>query len=147
MIERFWESKTLGEMNDQEWESLCDGCARCCMLKLEDEDSGEIAYTSVVCRYLNHQSCKCTRYPDRHELVPDCVELDAETALQFTWLPVTCAYRTLAEGRSLEWWHPLVSGSRSTVHEAGISVRGKIVSEHHVHPDEIEEHVITWIEI
>ena len=147
MSERFWESKSLAEMDDAEWESLCDGCARCCMLKLEDEDSGQIAYTSIVCRYLDQDSCTCTHYPERHELVPDCVELDAAAALKFTWLPLTCAYRRLAEGQPLQWWHPLISGSSETVHEAGISVRGKIISEQHIHPDEIEEHVITWVEV
>ncbi|MBV1906448.1 MAG: YcgN family cysteine cluster protein [Pseudomonadales bacterium] len=146
MNTRFWETKTLSEMSAEEWESLCDGCARCCMIKLEDEDTQEIVYTSLVCKYLNQQSCRCTRYPDRHELVSDCVELNADLALEFSWLPKTCAYRVLAEGRSLEWWHPLVSGSGKTVHKAGISVRGKTISEHHVHPDAMEEHIINWIE-
>ena len=142
----FWETKTLTEMNDEEWESLCDGCARCCLHKLEDADTGEVHYTRVVCRYLDEATCRCTEYQDRNRLVPMCVWLTPETAHEFAWLPDTCAYRRLAEGKGLDWWHPLVSGRPETVVEAGISVRGRCLSEEHVHPDGFEEHIIRWVE-
>ena len=138
---RFWERKTLAEMDAQEWESLCDGCARCCAIKLEDETTGEVVTTRVVCRLLDLESCRCTRYPERHRLVPDCVRLTAETVASFAWLPSSCAYRRLAEGRGLAWWHPLVSGDPDTVVDAGISVRGSVVSEREIHPQDIVEHV------
>ena len=132
-------------MSVEEWESLCDGCARCCLHKLEDEDSDEIFYTAVVCRYMD-ENCHCTEYKERSVLVPDCVHLTPVAALDYKWLPKTCAYRTVAEGRELLWWHPLVSGSTETVHEAGISIQDKCVSELHVHPDSLEDQVITWVE-
>lgn len=142
----FWKEKSLAEMSRQEWESLCDGCARCCLHKLEDEDSGEVHYTSVVCKYLDESTCRCTSYQDRHSLVPDCVWLTPDTVEAFRWLPTTCAYRLVAEGKDLAWWHPLVSGRAESVQEAGISVRGKCVSEEHVHPDNFEENIIRWVE-
>lgn len=142
----FWKEKSLTEMSRQEWESLCDGCARCCLHKLEDEDSGEVHYTSVVCKYLDESTCRCTSYQDRHSLVPDCVWLTPDTVEAFRWLPTTCAYRLVAEGKDLAWWHPLVSGRAESVQEAGISVRGKCVSEEHVHPDNFEENIIRWVE-
>ncbi len=148
MTERpFWQRLTLAEMSDVQWESLCDGCARCCLIKLEDEDTREVAYTRVVCGLLDVERCRCTRYPDRHLLVPDCVELGPDQAAAFRWLPTTCAYRTLAEGRDLANWHPLVSGDPETVHRAGISVRGRVLSEDHVHPEGLDEHIIRWVEI
>ncbi len=147
MAERpFWERLTLAEMSDAQWESLCDGCARCCLIKLEDEDSGEVAYTGVACHLLDLDACRCTRYPERHELVPDCVRIGPEEASAFAWLPTTCAYRILAEGGDLPSWHPLVSGDPESVHRAGISIRGRALSEAHVHPDGLDEHVIRWVE-
>lgn len=142
----FWKTKTLTEMSPSEWESLCDGCARCCLHKLEDEDSEQVHYTAVVCRYLDESACRCTQYEARTRLVPDCVQLTPVGALDYSWLPSTCGYRTVAEGRELQWWHPLVSGSQESVHEAGISVRGKCVSEEYVHPDAYEEQIIHWVE-
>lgn len=142
----FWQDKALTDMTAQEWESLCDGCARCCLHKLEDEDSDEVFYTAVVCRYLDQSACRCTDYQNRSVLVPDCVHLTPVGALDYKWLPASCAYRTVAEGRDLEWWHPLVSGSADTVHEAGISIKGKCVPEQHVHPDSMEEQIITWVD-
>lgn len=141
----FWKTKALHEMTDAEWESLCDGCARCCLHKLEDADTGEVHYTAVVCRYLTDE-CRCSAYSERSRLVPDCVQLTPDRAHDFHWLPTTCAYRRLAEGKDLEWWHPLVSGRAESVHEAGISVQGKAISDEHVHPDAVEEHIIRWIE-
>ncbi len=142
----FWQQKSLEEMSKSEWESLCDGCGKCCLLKLEDEKSGEICYTKVVCRYLDMDKCGCNEYKDRHELVPECVWLKLEMIEQFHWLPMTCAYRLLSEGKPLPTWHPLVSGDANSVHEAGVSVRGRVLSEIYVHPDGLEEHIIHWVE-
>jgi uncharacterized cysteine cluster protein YcgN (CxxCxxCC family) len=144
--ERFWESKSLDELSSAEWEALCDGCGRCCLLKLEDEYSGELFHTSVICRYHDSERCRCTRYTERHRLVPDCVEVTPELARTAGWLPDTCAYRLLAQGRPLFAWHPLVSGDPDSVHRAGVSVRGKAVSETYVHPDELEEHLVHWLD-
>ncbi len=145
MTEPFWKTKSLQEMSQVEWESLCDGCARCCLHKLEDVDTGEVHYTSVVCRLMT-DDCRCSAYLDRTELVPDCVQLTPERTEEFEWLPTTCAYRMVYEGKDLAWWHPLVSGDPDTVHSAGISVKGKALSEDHVHPDAIDEHIIRWVE-
>ena len=142
----FWEDKALHELNQEEWESLCDGCARCCMIKIEDGSSGDVHYTSLTCQLLDLDTCRCTRYPERHELIADCVELTPDTAVRFDWLPVTCAYRRLARGQPLLWWHPLVSGDPQTVHEAGISVLGKTLPVDSVHEDERDLHIIRWIE-
>jgi len=125
----FWKRKAFAEMTRGEWESLCDGCARCCLAKLEDEDTGEIAYTNVACRLLDHETCRCTKYAERSRFVPDCVTLTPENVGLLRWMPSTCAYRLLAEGKDLPDWHPLVSGHPDSVHWAGISVRGRIVCE------------------
>ena len=142
----FWEEKTLAEMTEQEWESLCDGCARCCMIKLEDERSGEVRHTSLVCHLLDTGTCRCTRYEERHELVRDCIDFTADMVPVLGWLPVTCAYRRLAEGLPLPSWHPLLTGSADTVVEAGISVRDKVIPVQLVHEEEHHLHVIHWIE-
>ncbi|MEX2365650.1 MAG: YcgN family cysteine cluster protein, partial [Pseudohongiellaceae bacterium] len=139
MTEPFWKYKSLAEMTDDEWESLCDGCGRCCLHKLEDIDSGAIQYTSVVCRYMGDDG-GCMEYERRSELVPDCVVLSADRMEVFAWLPSTCAYRLIAEDKPLAWWHPLVSGDKQTVHEAGIAVAGRVISEIHVHEDDVEAH-------
>ena len=147
MTDAFWERKTLAEMNAAEWESLCDGCARCCAIKLEDAETGEVVTTGVVCRLLDLETCRCTRYAERHRLVEDCVHLDADAVQRFAWLPRSCAYRRLAEGRGLAWWHPLVSGDPATVVQAGISVRGNVVSEREVHPLDLVEHAaMRWVD-
>jgi len=142
----FWESVPLAEMSTAQWESLCDGCARCCLIKLEDADSGEVHHTALVCDLLDVDRCRCTRYPERHELVPDCIEFDAELVERLAWLPRSCAYRRLAEGRGLADWHPLVSGDPESVHRAGISVRGQVLPVGAVHPQDYEEHVIHWVD-
>jgi uncharacterized cysteine cluster protein YcgN (CxxCxxCC family) len=142
---RFWEQKSLAEMSRDEWESLCDGCAKCCLHKLQDEATEEVYYTKVVCRYMDEQ-CRCTEYQQRHELVPNCLWLQPEDVEEFHWLPVTCAYRLVAEGKPLADWHPLISGSRSSVHQAGVSIQGRALSENYVHPDGLEEHIINWVE-
>ena len=145
-VRAFWNTKTLHEMLPDEWESLCDGCGRCCLHKLEDIDTGLYFYTNVACRLLNSETCCCTDYTQRRTLVKDCVLISPSDSDQYNWLPVTCAYRRLAEGKSLEWWHPLISGDPETVHEAGISVRGRTVSESTVPTEQLEDHIISWID-
>jgi hypothetical protein len=141
----FWERKRLHEMTPAEWESLCDGCGRCCLKKLEDEDTGEVVYTDVACKLLDVTRCRCTGYEQRRREVADCIALAPDDVRKLKWLPATCAYRRIDEGKPLDWWHPLVSNDPETVHRAGISVRGRVLSERDVHPDEIQERVIRWI--
>lgn len=128
MVEPFWQTKALADMSREEWESLCDGCGKCCLAKMEDEDTGEIHWTSVACRLFDSAACTCKDYANRHAVVSDCVALTPENVGTIVWLPNTCAYRLLAEGRDLYWWHHLVSGSRDTVHAAGISIRGRVTA-------------------
>jgi uncharacterized protein len=143
--EPFWRVKTLEEMSTSEWESLCDGCGRCCLVKLEDEDSGEIHFTDIGCRLLDGKSCRCTDYPRRRRRVRDCVKLTPATVRSLPWLPVTCAYRVVAEGGDLAWWHPLVSGSDETVHDAGISVRGRVSASEEDVPVELwPDRIVKW---
>ena len=139
MAEPFWRTKTLAAMSSEEWESLCDGCGRCCVLKVQDDDTGEVFHSSIVCELFELDHCRCSRYPERVELIDDCVVLDAKTVHEYTWLPDSCAYRRLATGRDLAWWHPLVSGTPDTVVEAGISVFGNVVSAAGIHPDELDD--------
>ena len=142
--EPFWRRKTLAEMTRSEWESLCDGCAKCCLDKLEDDDTGEIQYTEVACRLLDLGTCRCTDYSNRTRFVPDCVVLTPRTVARLTWLPSSCAYRLVSEGKDLAWWHPLVSGDPETVHRAGVSVRGRAVPE--ALAGDLEDHVVRWPE-
>ena len=142
----FWETKALGDMSREEWESLCDGCGRCCLHKLEDIDTRLYFYTDVACRLLNRETCQCGKYAERRSLVKDCVMITSDNSEQFDWLPLSCAYRRLFEGKPLEWWHPLVSGTPDSVHEAGISVRKRTVSEEAVSQEELEDHIISWID-
>lgn len=138
----FWETKSLEEMTRSQWERLCDGCGQCCMLKIEEEDTGKIFITRLACKLLDIGSCQCSSYPDRHDFVPDCVVLKPETVSTYAWLPRTCAYRLLAEGKSLEWWHPLLSGDPDTVHQAGISVRTWARSEKGVKASAVSRYII-----
>lgn len=131
-------------LSSAEWESLCDGCGRCCLHKLEEEDTGDIHYTNVACRLLNPGTCQCKDYQNRKAHVPDCVQLTPDLVGSLSWLPTTCAYRLLAEGQPLPWWHPLVSGDANTVHSAGISVRGRVVAENRAGP--LDHHIVTWVE-
>ncbi len=142
--EPFWRRRTLAEMSEAEWESLCDGCGRCCLNKLEEWETGTIFWTHVACRLLDGETCRCTDYPNRQSLVPDCIQLTADKIEELTWLPPTCAYRLVGEGRDLYWWHPLVSGDSETVHAAGISVRGRTISEEGMAVEDLEAHMVTW---
>lgn len=143
--EPFWKTKRLDDMSQAEWESLCDGCGRCCLHKLIQEDGtehGHLLHTNVACRLLDLHSCACSKYPTRRQHVPDCVSLTPAALREINWLPPTCAYRRLEEGRDLLWWHPLVSGDPETVHTAGVSVRGRAISEREAGP--LEHHIVEW---
>ena len=133
-------------MSQDEWESLCDGCCRCCLHKLEDIDTGLYFYTDVACRLLNSETCQCMNYPERRSQEQDCVMNTSDSSEQIDWLPLSSAYRRLFEGRSLEWWHPLVSGNTDTVHHAGLSVCNRSVHEDTVSQEELEDHIISWID-
>jgi len=136
----FWERKTLAEMTEAEWESLCDGCGRCCLHKLVDIDSGDLLHTRVACRLFDDATSRCSDYANRQQRVSDCLTMTVEGAREYDWLPDTCAYRRLAHGQSLLWWHPLVSGDPETVHQAGISVRGRTISEDEVAFEDMENY-------
>ncbi|WP_086931055.1 YcgN family cysteine cluster protein [Agarilytica rhodophyticola] len=144
-VQPFWQTKELSEMTREEWESLCDGCGQCCLHKLEDEDSGEIFYTDVVCRYSNNDTCHCERYSERSVLVPTCVTLTPENLYDYDWLPLTCAYRLLSQGKPLYNWHPLVSGNPESVHEASMSIRYRAISEDNINEDDLEERIVHWV--
>ncbi len=140
---RFWERKTLTEMSEREWEALCDGCGKCCLNKLEDEDTGEVALTRIACRLLDDNTCRCAHYENRHAFVPDCVVLRPDNLdTHAYWMPDTCAYRLLWQGQPLPDWHPLLSGTPQSVHDAGVSVRGITLSEFDIPQDEWEDHII-----
>lgn len=125
----FWETKRLEEMSAPEWESLCDGCGLCCLVRFENEDTGEVIPTRVHCRLFDPDRCSCTNYAARKAHVPDCIQLEPGNIETLEWMPMSCAYRRLHEGRGLAWWHPLVSGDPETVHAAGVSIRGQTISE------------------
>lgn len=132
-------------MSRAEWESLCDGCGRCCLVKLQDEDTGEIHFTDVACKLFDAGACRCRNYPRRRNIVPDCIRLTPEGVRSLPWLPPTCAYRLVDEGKDLRWWHPLVSGRPETVHEAGISARGRVGGmEDEVPFDDWVDHIVDW---
>lgn len=138
----FWQRKSLDEMTHREWEQLCDGCGRCCMLKLEDEDTDVVYLTRLSCKLLDIGKCSCTDYAKRHDKVPDCLSLTPKMVRELEWLPDTCAYRLIDEGQDLAWWHPLVSGDPGTVHEAGISVRDWAMPETAARAEELHKYLV-----
>lgn len=139
----FWKKISLAEMDATQWESLCDGCGKCCLHKLEDEDSGKVYICNVACKLMDIKTCRCQDYENRKKRVPDCTVLTVERIAEFHWLPKTCAYRLLAEGKPLFEWHPLISGDTSTIHRAGISVRGRVVTETNV--DDLHQHITNQV--
>ncbi|WP_016957198.1 YcgN family cysteine cluster protein [Catenovulum agarivorans] len=154
----FWETKTLEEMTRAEWEQICDGCGKCCLHKFIADDTAEsltttdymeegeqLEYTNVVCQYLNDKTCSCTVYSERHRLVPDCVELTPENLSDIFYMPPSCSYRRLKEGRGLASWHPLLNkGKKSKMHQSGITVRGKVFKDNEVDIDFFEDYIVKW---
>lgn len=160
-FEPFWQTKTLQEMNKQEWESLCDGCAKCCLNKfIDDENTDEqtelqptdhinegeqLVYSNIACYLLNEKSCQCSKYQQRTQLVPDCVQLSQDNLDAVFFMPPSCTYRRLNEGRGIPSWHPLLhKGKTSEMHKAGMSIRGKIVRDDDVELENFEDHIVTW---
>ena len=142
----FWKTKTLRQMSSSEWEALCDGCGKCCLIKLIDDLTDDLHYTTVACKLLDCDSCRCGDYNNRKKLVEDCVILSPRLVEELHWMPSTCAYRLIYEGKDLYWWHPLVSGNPNTVHEAGISVRGRAISEREVKDAELPNYINEFLE-
>lgn len=139
----FWETNALNEMSTKEWESLCDGCGKCCLIKLEDSDTKELFYTDVACHMLDANTCQCKDYSKRRELVDDCLQLEVDDVDEFKWLPQTCAYRLVHEGKDLPDWHYLICGDKNAVHQQKMSVQNRIVSETDVL--EVAEHIVYWV--
>ena len=142
----FWKTKTLRQMSSSEWEALCDGCGKCCLIKLIDDLTDDLHYTTVACKLLDCDSCRCGDYNNRKKLVEDCVILSPRLVEELHWMPSTCAYRLIYEGKDLYWWHPLVSGNPNTVHEAGISVKGRAISEREVKDSELPNYINEFLE-
>jgi uncharacterized cysteine cluster protein YcgN (CxxCxxCC family) len=142
ILRPFWKSKKLSEMTVAEWESLCDGCGICCLYKIEDEDSSEVFLTNVACRFLDLQNCVCTLYSERRTAMPSCIKLTPSKVEKLKWLPKTCAYRLVMEGKPLPKWHPLMSGDPQSVHLAGISVKGKVITESDADMNHLEDYVV-----
>ncbi|MDG1820023.1 MAG: YcgN family cysteine cluster protein [Porticoccaceae bacterium] len=145
-LQPWWEATSLADMTDSQWESLCDGCAKCCLVKLEDYDSAEIYYTNVTCQLLDTETCRCSDYAGRHKIVDDCIKLDRNNINTLSWLPKSCSYRLIADGKPLPDWHHLRTGDAEMIHAYGASLRGRVVSELEVKEDDIEDHIIKWID-
>lgn len=140
---RFWETVPVKKMTRREWEALCDGCGKCCLNKLEDEETGRVALTRVACRLLDDETCLCTSYENRHDYVPECIVLKPKNIDKHAyWMPRTCAYRLLWDGKPLYNWHPLISGDPESVHQVGVSMRGQTVREDSIHEDDWEDYII-----
>lgn len=139
----FWKTTPFSKMTPSEWESLCDGCGKCCLTKLRDADTNQVLFTNIACKQLDLRSCQCKDYKNRKSIVPDCVQLSPRNIGRIDWLPETCAYKLVHRGQDLPWWHPLISGDPRTVHQAGISVRKKAISE--TKAGEPEDHIVDWI--
>jgi uncharacterized protein len=137
----FWKKKSFFEMTRREWESLCDGCGRCCLEKLKDPRTGKVYYTNLACMHLDLFTCRCKIYSERTQLVSDCEWLVPSKIKKYGWLPKSCAYRLIVEGKELAWWHPLISGDSETVHSEGISIRGKAVSSVGIPEEEFEKYI------
>lgn len=144
--EPFWQTKTLTEMSEEEWESLCDGCAQCCQLKFKVADNSKYVMPPVVCKLLDTDTCRCRSYENRHHLIPDCAEISPSNVDSLYWLPDTCAYRLIAKGQSLYDWHPLIAGNSQKMRDLGISVANRAISERDIHPDDLAAQVIKWVE-
>jgi uncharacterized protein len=144
MEKPFWKTTTLAQMTQAQWESLCDGCGRCCLNKLEDWETGELYWTNVACHMLDGHSCRCKDYANRLDHVPDCIQLDAQMINELEWLPPSCAYRLVNEGKDLYPWHPLISGNPESVHEAGISARGRSIPDTGITVDDYEDFIVKW---
>jgi len=143
----FWQTKKLSEMTTEEWESLCDHCGKCCLHKLEDEDTGDIYFTSVACKLIDLDTCRCTHYAERTKLVPECLDLKQYDFAEYDWLPATCAYRLLNAGEELPAWHPLLSKSTDSVQDAGVSISSYAIGESEVDDiEDLEDHIIEWLE-
>lgn len=142
---RFWEKKSLAQLNQDEWESLCDGCGKCCLVKLEDEETRLIHYTSVSCRFMDAQKCRCTVYPKRQQLMPTCVVLRPDELDNLYWMPSSCAYRLLHEGKPLPIWHPLLAGDNKAMIASGNTIRGKVISEDYIAEEDLQDHVVHWV--
>lgn len=142
---QFWQNYRIDELNTAEWEALCDGCGLCCLVKLEDEDTGEVAYTKVACKLLDCQTARCSDYPHRQQYVPDCIQLTPELLEQISWLPSSCAYRLVHEGKSLPNWHYLLTGNRESIIAARKSAAKRCISETRIHEDEIDNYIVRWV--
>ena len=143
----FWEAKSLDAMTDGEWESLCDGCGQCCLHKLVNDDTADVFYTRVACQLLDDETGRCTRYTTRLVEVEDCLDVRRMSAAELAWMPRTCAYRRLAEGQSLPWWHPLITGDAQSTANAFMAVSGRTISETAADLDHLEAEIIEWVDI
>jgi len=140
--DRFWERIPLTELTDKQWESLCDGCCQCCAHKLIDDETEDVFKTNVVCKYLDQNTCECTVYPERQKLVPDCIKITSDNAGELDWFPDTCGYKLVANNKPLPKWHPLESGTASTVKAAGVTVTGKVICESKINEDDLEDFIV-----
>lgn len=144
-MSKFWETTALADMTQEQWESLCDGCGKCCLNKLATDDDDEYVFTRIACKLLDPQTCQCSNYPQRFKYVRDCEQLTPQNLKNLNWLPNTCAYRLIDEGQPLPEWHHLISGDRQTIHDADMSVQNAVISEEFVHEDGWQEHIIQWV--
>ena len=142
--DNFWQDYKIADWTDDEWEALCDGCGKCCLIRLEDEDNGDIYNTDVHCKLFDNSKCQCSDYQNRRDKVPDCVKLDRDNIYELSWLPNTCAYRLIAENKPLYNWHYLVNGSHELMHSMGYSVREKTISETRVKTKHLPNHIKHW---
>ncbi|GAA5013714.1 YcgN family cysteine cluster protein [Acinetobacter puyangensis] len=142
---QFWQKFSIDELNHAEWEALCDGCGLCCLVKLEDAETEEVAYTKVACKLLDCQTAACSDYVHRKQHVPDCIQLTPALLKQIKWLPSTCAYRRVYEGKDLPRWHYLISGDQQSVIKAKKSAAKRCISETQIHEDDIEDYIVRWV--